>query len=134
MCLPCSYSDTQWADNAIINMFARRREPKSAFAFAAGLEKRDHYFYAALLNACAKACTARLLLENGLMSATPHPTQHAILQAQHPPYDLPREYAEHAQQIFHEMTTAGIQPNTVHFGTLMDCQARQRPHPARSAA
>lgn len=53
--------------------------------------------------------------------------QHAIVQAQHPPYDLSRDYAEHAQRIFREMTAAGVQPNSVHFGTLMDCQARSWP-------
>ncbi len=80
--------DIQWADNAIINMFARRREPKSAFAFAANLDQKDAYSYAALLNACAKAsppwpaknrvpwelCMSRLTHKVPLCRRSTHPT------------------------------------------------------------
>lgn len=46
------------------------------------------------------------------------------VQASHPPYDLPREFAEHALQFFKDMEAAGIAPNAVHYWTLMDCQVR----------
>lgn len=49
-------------------------------------------------------------------------------QAQHPPYDLPEEFAERAQNVFNEMVSKGIEPNIVHFHSLMDCQASFRRH------
>ena len=43
-------------------MFARRREPESAFAYAATLKTKDDFAYAALLNACAKVCPGLLCI------------------------------------------------------------------------
>lgn len=43
-------------------------------------------------------------------------------QAQHPPYALPEKHAERAQDVFQEMIAKGIEPSSVHYHTLMDCQ------------
>ncbi len=49
-----SCSELHWADNAIINMYARRRELRNAFAYARTLHDMTSFTYSALLNACAK--------------------------------------------------------------------------------
>ncbi|CAL8466802.1 g6338 [Coccomyxa elongata] len=92
-------SDLNWVHNAVINMHARRRETDLAFAVANEIGPRmDSFSYAGLLNACAKA--------------------------QHPPYALPEKYAKRAQDVFQEMIAKGIEPSSVHYHTLMDCQAK----------
>lgn len=52
LCLTCSLR--LQADNAIINLHARRRQPGLAFEFASSMATRDAQTYSALLNACAK--------------------------------------------------------------------------------
>ena len=103
-------------------MFARRREPQRAFAYASTMHK-DEYTYGALLNACAKVSGWHaMIVPNGFACAPALPTCFSAVQASHPPYDLPREFAEQALQIFKDMQAAGIAPNAVHYWTLMDCQ------------
>lgn len=51
----CACSDLNWVHNAVINMYARRRETDLAFAVANEVGPRmDSFSYAGLLNACAK--------------------------------------------------------------------------------
>ncbi len=45
------------------------------------------------------------------------------MQAQQPPYDLPRRFAEQAQDTFDEISRGGLTPNVWHFNILMNCQA-----------
>ncbi|KAK9809969.1 hypothetical protein WJX72_002793 [[Myrmecia] bisecta] len=91
-----------WMYNTLISMHARRRDPNAALEAAKQLRdanlRPDLYTYGALLNACAKA--------------------------QHPPYDLPPEFARRAQALYEEMIAAGICPNQIVIHSLMDCQAK----------
>ena len=41
-------------DNAIINLYARRRETQLAFGHANKMPTKDHVTFASLLSACAK--------------------------------------------------------------------------------
>lgn len=50
-------------------------------------------------------------------------TSYMCMQAQHPPYDLPRKFAEQAQDTFDEILREGLTPNLRHYNILMDCQA-----------
>ena len=101
-------------------MYARRREPESAFAYAASIADKDYYTYAALLNACAKVHLA--IRYHWFLDIGPVHPPCVLLQGQHPPYALSQVYAVRAQEVFTEMATAGLQPTVVHYGALMDCQ------------
>jgi hypothetical protein len=48
------------------------------------------------------------------------------MQAEHPPYDLPPEYAARAADAFGEMRRRGVQPNLVLWHNLLDCQVAAR--------
>ena len=50
----CRESNRLRADNSIINLHARRREPHLAFAFAETMPARSSRTYLALLVVCAK--------------------------------------------------------------------------------
>ena len=47
-----------------------------------------------------------------------------LAQAQQPPYDLDKEHAERAEQVFEDLLQRNIKPSMYHYHALMDCQVR----------
>lgn len=50
----------------------------------------------------------------------------SVMQAHHPPYDLPAAYADQAQAVFAEMRKQGFMPGRPHYNNLLDCQVGRR--------
>ena len=72
-------------------------------------------------------CSGRATEGETVICVMPLATAH-LMQGAPPPYDLPREYAERAQQIFDQMCADGVEPNEVHFHNLTDAKV-SRPCP-----
>lgn len=50
----------------------------------------------------------------------------SVMQAHHPPYDLPTAYADQAKAVFADMRKHGFMPGILHYNTLLDCQVGRR--------
>ena len=67
-------------------------------------------------------CLCDCRLQSGIL---PHVRARApCLQAQHPPYMLPPEYAQMAREVMNAALAAGLTPHKHVWASLMDAQVR----------